>query len=362
MPGFGPVADALAAAVAAGGPGAALAAVVDGEPVLDCFTGMARRGRPWTADTLCVIFSGTKGVVATAMLVLCERGAFELDRPVAEYWPAFGANGKGAITVGDVLSHRAGLPGIAEPAAFEDIARPERLHELLAAQAPITPVGTPSYHAITYGWLCDAIARHTDGRRIAQVVAEEVAAPLGMDFRIGTAAADLPRVATLVRAPDFQLSALSGNEAPDPRLELVYGNPPLPGWNDTSLLGLEIPGGNGVGTAASLARMYGCLAGGGAPILRPETVAAGTSERSLGPDPLSGRLLRFGAGYELSGTPSRLGSPSDAFGHTGSGGSTHGAWPSLGTGFSLIVAEMRTEDRDGRAPAILDALHRAVTA
>jgi CubicO group peptidase (beta-lactamase class C family) len=360
-PGFGPVADALASAVPPDAPGAALAAVVDGRVVLDCYAGLAAPGRPWSADTICVIFSGTKGVVATAMLALVERGAFGLDQPVADFWPEFAANGKGAITVGDVLSHRAGLPGISAPASFGDVAHPERLEAMLAAQAPITPVGTPSYHAITYGWLCDGIARHTDGRRIAQVVADEVVAPLGMDFRIGTATADLPRVARLVRAPDFQLSALSDNADPDPRLELVYGNPELPGWNDPSVLQLEIPGGNGVGTAGALARMYGCLAGGGAPILRPETVAAGTAERSLGDDPLSGRLLRFGAGFELHGTPSRLGPAADAFGHTGSGGSTHGAWPSLRTGFSLIVAELRTESSDGRAPAVLDALHRAVT-
>jgi CubicO group peptidase (beta-lactamase class C family) len=227
-------------------------------------------------------------------------------------------------------------------------------------------MGAPSYHALTFGWLCDAISRRTDGRRIARVVADDVVAPLGVDFRIGTSAADLPRVARLVRAADFQLSALSGNEEPDPRLALVYGNPPLPDWSDPVVLEVPIPGGNGVGTALSLARLYGCLARGGEidgiRILQPETIAAGTAQRSLGPDPLSGRLLRFGAGYELSGTPSRLGPPADAFGHTGSGGSTHGAWPSLRTGFSLIVREMRTEDRDDRAPQILAALHDAVRA
>ncbi len=365
-PGFEPVADALAATVAPDGPGAAFAAVVDGTVVLDCFTGRAAPRRAWAPHTICVVFSGTKGVVATAMLVLAERGAFDLDAPVAAVWPAFAANGKESITVGDVLSHRAGLPGIREPVALDELGSPERIFELLAAQAPIVPVGAPSYHALTYGWLCDAIVRRTDGRRIAQVVADDVAGPLGLDFRIGTAAADLLRVAHLVRSPDYQLSAFSGNEAPDPRLDMVYANPPVlaEDWNGPGVLGVEIPGGNGVGSAGALARLYGCLATGGTlggvRLLQPETIVHGVAERSLGADPLSGRLLRFGAGFELAGTPSRLGPPADAFGHTGAGGSTHGAWPSLGTGFSLVVAELRTEDRDPRAGALLAALHEAV--
>jgi CubicO group peptidase (beta-lactamase class C family) len=45
-------------------------------------------------------------------LLLAQRGAPDLDRPVAEYWPVFAAGGKDQVTTRQVLSHRAGLPAI----------------------------------------------------------------------------------------------------------------------------------------------------------------------------------------------------------------------------------------------------------
>jgi CubicO group peptidase (beta-lactamase class C family) len=207
-----------------------------------------------------------------------------------------------------------------------------------------------------------------DGRPVARLVAEEVAGPLGLDAWIGVPDAVLPRVAELERAPTFQLAALIDNDEPDPRLALVYGNPPLlsRSWNDPQLLQAEIPGANGVASARAMARLYGCLASGGAldgvRLLEPAAVALGQQERSRGPDVLSGRPLRFGAGFELAGTPSQLGPADDAFGHTGAGGSSHGAWPGLRTGFSLVIAELRPEPTDERAPRLLQALHDAVVA
>ena len=73
--------------------------------------------------------------------------------------------------------------------------------------------------------------------------------------------------------------------------------------------------------------------------------------------------LRFGpTGYEVAGTPSALGPAADAFGHTGAGGSSHGGWPSLRTGFSYVTAQLRNESGDERAQSLLAALHGALTA
>jgi CubicO group peptidase (beta-lactamase class C family) len=198
-------------------------------------------------------------------------------------------------------------------------------------------------------------------------VAQDVAAPLGLDAWIGVPAAVLPRVAEVERAADYQLAALIDATDPEPLLELVYGNPPglLASWNEPAVLRAEVPGANGVATARSMARLYGCLAAGGSldgvRLLAPATIELGRRERSRGADALSGRPLRFGAGFELSGTPSQLGPASDAFGHTGSGGSSHGAWPGLRTGFSFTVAELRPEPSDLRAERLLAALFAAVT-
>src|ERR1700712_5514401 len=67
-----------------GDSGAAFAAVVDGETVVDIWAGWADRvnRKAWSADTIAGIFSGTKGFVATCLLLLIERRQLELDRPV----------------------------------------------------------------------------------------------------------------------------------------------------------------------------------------------------------------------------------------------------------------------------------------
>jgi CubicO group peptidase (beta-lactamase class C family) len=364
--GFEPVAEAFAAEVPADGPGAAFAAYVDGQPVVDVWRGTADdRGQPWQRDTVCLVASGTKGVVATAMLILIERDQLTLASPVARYWPEFAAEGKESVTVADVVAHTAGLPGVVAPLSVADIADPPRIEAYLAAQAPIVPVGAATYHALTYGWLCDALVRRVDGRSIGRFVADEIAAPLGLDLSIGTPAERARRAAEMRQAPNYALSAFLTDGEPDPRLAYVYGNPPiLGGWNDPAMLALEVPGANCVTTARSLARLYGCLAMGGeldgVRLLQPETVELGRRQLSAGEDPLSGRFLRFGVGFELAPNPSELGPAADAFGHTGSGGSSHGAWPSRRTGFSFTMSEMRPENDDGRAGRILATLHAAV--
>ena len=236
---------------------------------------------------------------------------------------------------------------------------------LLAAQAPIVDIGTATYHAFSYGWLCDALVRRVDGRSVGHFVADEIARPLDLDLSIGTPPARAARTARLRRAPNFAFSAFLGDSEPDERLGLVYDNPPLPlQWDDPALLAIEVPGANCVATARSLASLYGCLSAGGkmgdVQLLQPDTVELGRRQLSSGEDPLSGRLLRFGVGFELAPNPSELGPPLDAFGHTGAGGSSHGAWPSQRTGFSFVVSEMRPENDDGRAGRVLGALRDAV--
>lgn len=87
--------------------GGALSVYLDGEPVVDVWTGFAdRRGRrPWQADTAPMVFSATKGVASTVIHRLADRGLIDYDAPVADYWRDFGANGKAEITVRDVMRH-----------------------------------------------------------------------------------------------------------------------------------------------------------------------------------------------------------------------------------------------------------------
>jgi CubicO group peptidase (beta-lactamase class C family) len=354
-PGYESVRDAFAEAVSAS---AALAASVDGELVVDLWTGGG-----FTGDTATLLYSGTKGVVATVMLMLVEAGALGLDEPVCRYWPEFAAAGKEAITVTDLLGHSAGLPAVQRPLQRADLHQPGRIAAALATQAPMLPQGSPTYHAVTWGWLAGELALRVSGRSLGTIVRAELADPLAPGLGIGLRAGD-PLAARLVRpvpAAGYSLSAFQADE-PDPALMGVYRNPVLEmdSWCDPDLLAIEAPAVNGVGTARAMARLYGEVARG--VLVRPESVARAGVAARVGIDPLTGRLLRYGpTGYELAGTSSVLGPALDAIGHTGAGGCAHGAWPSLHTGFSFLTADLRSQDADRRAAVVLDALHAAVS-
>ncbi|HEY1822714.1 MAG TPA: serine hydrolase domain-containing protein [Trebonia sp.] len=62
-------------------------------------------------DDLQGVFSSTKGVSATCIALLVQRGALDLDAPVSRYWPEFAGGGKGDVAVRIALSHQAGIPG-----------------------------------------------------------------------------------------------------------------------------------------------------------------------------------------------------------------------------------------------------------
>jgi Beta-lactamase len=139
--------------------GAAFAVVRHGEVIVDLHGGSAAPGRPWNENTLQVIFSGTKGLVATCMLMLVDRGLLDLDRPVAHYWPKFAAADKGGLLVRDIVCHRSGLPGITGAAlAADDVADDEAMESRLAAQ-PLSsdPNAYRCYHALVWGFCCQAI-------------------------------------------------------------------------------------------------------------------------------------------------------------------------------------------------------------
>jgi CubicO group peptidase (beta-lactamase class C family) len=354
-PGYEGVADAFAAVV--DGPGA-LAASVDGALVVDLWT-----GEGWDGDTATLLYSGTKGVAATVMLMLAERGELDLGEPVCRYWPEFAAAGKEAITVTDLLAHAAGLPAVRRPLERADLHQPRQIAAALAAQAPLVPPGAPTYHAVTWGWLAGELALRVSGRSPGAILRAELADPLALDLRIGLPAAD-PLARRLVRpvpAPGYSLSAFQADE-PDPRLLGVYRNPILQmdSWCDPDLLEIEAPAVNGVATARAMARLYGAVACG--EVVHSTSVARAGAPARVGIDPLSGRLLRYGpTGYELAGTTSVLGPAADALGHTGAGGGSHGVWPSLRTGFSFLTADLRSADADRRASVVLEALHAAVT-
>lgn len=355
--------------------GAAFAAVREGRTVVDLWGGIAdaRTGRPWRVDTLQLIFSGTKGLIAVCLLMLLERGKLNLETPVARYWPEFAAAGKSDVLVRDFVSHQARLPGAQSRLALGDVVDSVRVASLLAAQPQETdPRAELCYHPLTYGWLCGELVRRVDGRSVGRFFAEEIAEPLGLDLWIGLPEGLEFRVSTLALADTWGASGLiEPNDLSHDRLKTcIYANPPLfrpedfP-WNQLGWHRAEIPGANAIGTARSIARLYGCLAQGGSvdgvQLLRQETIEHGRELLVCGDDGVKGEFLAFGIGFELQTGLHHLGPPPDAFGHGGAGGSVHGAWPEERVGFSYSMNLMRDDtDPDPRGKALLNALHAAI--
>lgn len=365
-PGYEPVREAFERNfVERGELGAAFAAVRHGEPVVDLWGGVADRKsrRPWRENTLQLMFSGTKGLVALCVLMLIDRGKLRLDDPVSRHWPEFGKPG---ILVRHIVSHTARLPGIDTPVTSTDLLDDRRMAAILAAQPPSTdPRASLCYHALTYGWLCGELVRRVDGRSIGRFFADEVAGPLGIEFWIGLPEEHEARVTTLELAADWGEKAPRGAEefARDPLLRSVWGNPPVFDratffWNDRALHAAEVPGANGIGTARAMAKVYGCLATGGAPLVSPQTLRLGTTVLADGWDALHEDHRRVAVGFHLQNELMNFGPAEDAFGHGGAGGSNHGAWPSLGVGWSYAMNLMRDSERpDPRPQALLAALH-----
>ena len=186
---FEPVATAFFEAHADVSGGAQLCIYRDGVPVLDIATGEDTvSGRTYTSDLVTVVMSCTKGVMAICAHLLAQRGALEINAPVAQYWSEFGQNGKDAITVADVLSHRSGL------AAFDPVdcigahecLDWERCTTALERMAPLWPPSTAYlYHFITHGVLVGELISRVSGKTISKFLEDEIVEPLGLELWLG---------------------------------------------------------------------------------------------------------------------------------------------------------------------------------
>ena len=348
-PGFDGVHDAFAANFRRGGDddecGAALAVYLDGKCVADLWGGFtdAARTRPWARDTLVNVWSASKGITALAMAIVVDRGLASYDDPVAKYWPEFAANGKAEITIGQILSHQAGLNGWEERTTNDDLYDWDLAASRLAGQAPYWVPGTlASYHALTHGFLAGEVIRRITGQDVGGFIRDAIAGPLGADFHVGLAAAQDWRVAELLAPPpgnaipggpgmaEIPRRAVS-NPAPDPQL------PNTRAWRAA-----QIPAANGQGSAQGLGRIYGALAAGGAldgaRIISAEGIERLRAPRHLGPDLMVGPR-HWGAGVSFNVAPA-LGPHADTFGHTGWGGAFGCANVRRGVGIGYVMNRM----------------------
>ena len=353
-PRFAPVAETFRRLMGRGAGGGALVVRMRGETVVDLRTGSSDRAgaRPWQPDTLAISFSTTKGVASTVIHRLAERGLLAYDEPVATYWPEFAAGGKGRISVRHVLSHRAGLHSLRPVARRgDDLLDHVAVEDRLAAADSDGPTRNSGYHAITYGYLLSGLARRVTGRGMAQLMAEEVAGPLGIDhgMHLGIGPDQRDAVAepigVALRSADVATRAFAPlwkrNHRARTALEALY----VPGFDrlfdgpEPPIWGTEMPAVNGAFSADALARLYGALANrgsdGGRRLLAPETVETLGRVQVRGADLVLGLPMRWRLGYHHAFGTGREGAR--GFGHYGFGGS--GAWadPKLGLSLGFVT-------------------------
>ncbi|KZS85079.1 esterase/beta-lactamase LipL [Mycobacterium persicum] len=332
--------------------GGALTVYLDGQPVVDVWKGWAdRRGEvPWSADSAPMVFSATKGMAATVIHRLADRGLIDYDAPVAAYWPEFAANGKEKLTVRDVMRHQAGLSGL-RGATLDDLMDHVVMEERLAAAAPGRLLGKSAYHALTFGWLMSGLARAVTGKSMRTLFREELAEPLDTDgFHLGRPPAGSPTRETQIIMPQdvaanpvltYAMHKIA-NQFSGGFRSMYFPGVLATVQGDTPMLDAEIPAANGVVTARALAKMYGAIANGGeidgTRFLSRELVAGLTGERRLRPD----RNLFVPMAFHLGYHSFPIGNLMPGFGHVGMGGSVGWTDPATGVAFALVHNRLLT--------------------
>lgn len=332
--------------------GGALVAYLRGEKVLDVWAGWSDRGRRWSRDTVALSFSTGKGVASTVVHRLAERGLIDYDQTIAYYWPEFGANGKSEITVRELLTHRAGLHrvrGLLND-SFDMLDYDIVVQSLAGAAPDARRKNNPGYHAVTYGWLVAELVARATGKPFQDVVAEEIAGPLGLDeywYRVpeeqrGRIAKLFPHInpgglnwqfTSAVLAHVAPTRGLAEAAMPDGFDQLVR-NPQV---HDAVM-----PGWNGVFSADAIAKMYGAFANGGKidgrRFLKAETIQQSTAVQDRGRDYVLAVRPNWSLGYHRPILASRT-QPQNAIGHYGVGGS--GGFADMDTGLSIAFVTNR---------------------
>ncbi len=134
---------------------------------------------PMKLDTIFDLASLTKVVATTpAIMELVEQGKLQLDAPVARYWPAFGANGKQAITLRDLMTHYSGMH------ADLDLRIPwsgyNTAMDKLIAEKPTAPPQTRFLYSDENFEVLGELVRRVSGQPLDAFCAAHIFGPLGM--------------------------------------------------------------------------------------------------------------------------------------------------------------------------------------
>jgi CubicO group peptidase (beta-lactamase class C family) len=310
--------------VAGGVPACQLALARDGEVVWTETFGAG------SDSTRFCIFSATKPIVASAIWLLIGDGRLDTSARVVDYVPEFATNGKGAVTVEQVLLHTAGFP--TAPMGMVEGADAERRRARFGQWRLQWDPGTQfEYHATSAHWvLADLIERLT-GADFRDFVEERVTGPLGLGRVLGVRPDEQDGIAPLVPIGDGP----HGDE-----ITLAFSLQ----LNEPDARAAGVPGGGAFATAGAVARFYQALLHDPGGLWKPDVLADATANvRNVFPDPMMGVPCNRTIGLVVAGDDGkhmlrqgmfgRDNSPR-TFGHAGA--NTQIAWADPATGWSFV--------------------------
>jgi len=340
--------------------GASACVTFEGETVVDLWGGFATsaKDRPWERETICVVFSSTKGAAALCAHILVSRGKLDLDAPVAEYWPEFACNGKENARVGMMLDHSVGVPVLRAP--IKDVTDWDAMAQSVASEEAFWEPGARlGYHGLTYSWTVGEVIRRVAGQSVGAFFREALGQPLGLEFWIGLPEDKEPLVAQMIpnkASAQGPLNRFTQTALSDPKSlpALFLFNSGLSNSNGRAFRAAEIPAGNGMANGRGLAHLYRPFALGGRD--QGHSFIDGPTLQRMSRVSMATRLdatllipTRFALGFMKSIDSRKLKTdpPTDsailgeaAFGHVGMGGSIGFADPEAGLSLGYAMNNM----------------------
>ncbi|MEU6254173.1 serine hydrolase domain-containing protein [Streptomyces sp. NPDC047043] len=345
-----------------------LCAYVHGRRVVDLWAGDGAE-----ADSLYGVYSSTKGAAHLVVALLVQDGTLELDRKVTYYWPEFAAEGKGTLTLRDLISHRAGLVGTDAGFTTEELSDDRAMAERLADQKPFWRPGSAfGYHALVIGALTGEVVRRATGRSLQEIYEERIRAPYGLDFHLGLPAALEPRfrsVQPMAPTPKQQAILDAAPTGPHTLASIAFnahaeGPGTLVDYANSRTVRAKGPASaGGVAAARGLARMYAAAISEvdeKAPLLKPDTIAEVGQIHSVGYDLVARAHRSYGLGFQATADTWHPFLGAGAFGHSGAGGSQAFADPRSGLAYGYTRRRMAFPG--GAAPEnnqLVKAVHTA---
>jgi CubicO group peptidase (beta-lactamase class C family) len=333
----------------------------NGEQVVDAVAGIAdpATGRPVTSETPFFSYSIGKGVAATVVHVLAERGVLDYDTRIVELWPEFGAHGKESATVRHALSQSVGVPGLPTGLTVENLCDWEKMCAIIADSEPWWEPGTKiGYHAVTWGYIVGEIIRRASRKPISQTLQEEVTSPLGIadELFFAVPASEQGRMAQLEDAPGSE--EMFGELPPDSPILKLGPDLTAEHANRADVRSANILAGGTV-TARAVARMYAALLGevDGVRLISPERLREVSAVAMSGTDQIFGFPTSWGLGYSIGQFMSNAHETQHVFGVGGVGGSH--AYADTKTGITFALTKNRLTPDFDTAEQIADIVTQA---